>query len=127
MLLARSTGVEVNTKSLKLLAVGTNGSLKISLLLHAILLNTTYAPPDNGPDGLSFEDFRRIGTLSFVQLAELRHRGAFSTVAQTFAACCKRCGRSKDSGISGLPETWYKVSLCLGSRPLAGVELISDN
>lgn len=33
--------------------------------------------------------FRLIGALTFEQLSTLRHRGAFSTVAQTFAACCQ--------------------------------------
>ena len=77
-----------------------------SLLLHAIVSNATYAPND----GLRRADFETIGTLSFVQLSELRHRGAFSTVAQTFAACCLRCAENKNSEISSLPDMWYQVS-----------------
>ncbi|RAO64566.1 uncharacterized protein BHQ10_000578 [Talaromyces amestolkiae] len=78
-----------------------------SLLLHAIVSNATYAPND----GLRRADFETIGTLSFVQLSELRHRGAFSTVAQTFAACCLRCAENKNSEISSLPDMWYQNSL----------------
>jgi len=33
--------------------------------------------------------FQMIGSLTFEQLSTLRHRGAFSTVAQTFSACCQ--------------------------------------
>ncbi|KAI5307098.1 hypothetical protein KEM56_004572 [Ascosphaera pollenicola] len=75
-----------------------------SLLLHAILSNLTYAPPRS----LTRADFATIGDLSFTQLAELRHRGAFSTVSQTFAACCHRCGGAPDSSdIRELPPKWY--------------------
>lgn len=35
-----------------------------------------------------YDDVTRIGDLAFMQLAELRHRGAFSTVSQTFTASC---------------------------------------
>ncbi|KAL1953304.1 hypothetical protein VTO42DRAFT_3034 [Malbranchea cinnamomea] len=83
-----------------------------SLLLHAILSNRTYAP-STGEDVFGYEDYSRIGKLSFVQLAELRHRGAFSTVSQTFASCCQRCGQSKDPAIVSLPESWYNDILTI--------------
>jgi hypothetical protein len=79
-----------------------------SLLLNAIMANPSYAP-DTGSDVFSYHDFERIGTLSFTQLAELRHRGAFSTVAHTFTSCCQRCSKSKDPEIRALPEIWYHV------------------
>lgn len=82
-----------------------------SLLLHAILSNSSYAP-----NGLTYADLQRIGRLSFIQLAELRHRGAFSTVATTFAFCCQRCGESKDSDIRMLPKGWYRDVLDLISE-----------
>ena len=56
-------------------------------------------------------DFETIGVASFTQLAELRHRGAFSTVSQTFATCCLRCGQSSDPEIAGLPHKWYQVRI----------------
>ncbi|OOF99394.1 hypothetical protein ASPCADRAFT_393269 [Aspergillus carbonarius ITEM 5010] len=77
-----------------------------SLLLHATLANKAYGP--EGESGLSVDHFEKIGTLSFIQLAELRHRGAFSTVSQTFATCCQRCGQSSIEEISALPGRWYQ-------------------
>ncbi|GAD96200.1 HEAT repeat protein [Paecilomyces variotii No. 5] len=75
-----------------------------SLLLHATLANPTYAPSQGG---LCRTDYEKIGIASFIQLAELRHRGAFSTVSQTFSTCCQRCGESSDPSISSLPTGWY--------------------
>ncbi|KAF7182913.1 hypothetical protein CNMCM7691_002657 [Aspergillus felis] len=77
-----------------------------SLLLHATLANATYAP--QGESGFTADDYEKIGMSSFTQLAELRHRGAFSTVSQTFATCCQRCGQSNDPAISALPQRWYQ-------------------
>lgn len=92
---------------------GTCGSLlvghaadSISLLLHATMFNTTYGP--NCAEGLQCSDFEAVGKTSFAQLAELRHRGAFSTVSQTFATCCQRCSSSKDPAIQELPKLWYQ-------------------
>ena len=55
--------------------------------------------------------FEQLGRLCFTQLLELRHRGAFSTVSQTFAAFCRRCVSSNIPALRTLPETWYQVSL----------------
>ncbi|KAI3140371.1 hypothetical protein CBS147326_2072 [Penicillium roqueforti] len=77
-----------------------------SLLLHATMVNISYGP--SGNDGLNMADFANIGGVSFTQLAELRHRGAFSNVSQTFATCCQRCSSSKDPAIRELPRTWYQ-------------------
>ncbi|KAL2863435.1 THADA/TRM732 family protein [Aspergillus lucknowensis] len=77
-----------------------------SLLLHATLFNETYGPP--GETGLTRGDYEKIGRSSFTQLAELRHRGAFSTVAQTFSTCSQRCGQSNNPEISALPLLWYQ-------------------
>lgn len=81
-----------------------------SLLLHAIVSNVTYGPTD-GETGLQRSDYEAIGVLSFIQLSELRHRGAFTAVSQTFATCCLRCGQSSNPTISSLPELWYQVSI----------------
>ena len=79
-----------------------------SLLMHAILINHGYRPPGRDRD-LAYEDFLRIGNLELEKLAELRHRGAFSTVSQTFAACCARCLESDDLSTNSLPKHWYQV------------------
>jgi len=59
---------------------------------------------------LDYADFENVGWLTLTQLAELRHRGAFSTVAHTFALCCIKCSQSKDEATEHLPQIWYKVS-----------------
>ena len=58
---------------------------------------------------LAYDDFEQIGRLIMAQLAELRHRGAFSVVSQTFAACCMHCSKSDDAHARDLPQKWYKV------------------
>ena len=60
--------------------------------------------------------FEKLGRLCFTQLLELRHRGAFSTVSQTFAAFCRRCVSSNQPTLRGLPEIWYQV--CSGECSL---------
>ena len=80
-----------------------------SALLHAIIANKGYGPPSSDSHGLSYEDYRKVGTLSFSQLAQLRHRGAFSTVSQTFSACCMACGASSNPDVSDLLPNWYRV------------------
>lgn len=69
-----------------------------------------------------YDGVQRIGDLAFTQLAELRHRGAFSTVAQTFATCCvaavKENSQRGDEAIANrtgsslstyLLDNWYRV------------------
>lgn len=53
--------------------------------------------------------FRRIVSLTFNQLATLRHRGAFSTVALTFATCCQQTKHSDQE--RALLETWYQGTM----------------
>lgn len=77
-----------------------------SLLLHATMMNESYGPLND--QGLQYADFEKVGRLSFTQLAELRHRGAFSTVSTTFATCCQRCSSSTDPSIQKLPVDWYQ-------------------
>ena len=64
--------------------------------------------PDASPV-LQTTDFETLGALCFTQLSELRHRGAFSTVAQTFAAFCIRCNTNKETQSLQLPGIWYEV------------------
>ncbi|RTE75329.1 hypothetical protein BHE90_010223 [Fusarium euwallaceae] len=63
----------------------------------------------------SREVYERIGNLSFTQLASLRHRGAFATVAMTFSTCCQQVKHldQGDTGAEGpdLLETWYNGTL----------------
>lgn len=51
-----------------------------------------------------------LGRLCFTQLAELRHRGAFSAVAQTFATLCLQCASPQNPDNEKVLDTWYTVS-----------------
>lgn len=58
---------------------------------------------------LSQDDFGKVNRLSFQALAELRHRGAFSAVAQAFNSCCTRAVKEGQS--STLRESYEVRSL----------------
>ncbi|KAI0166428.1 hypothetical protein GGR57DRAFT_496690 [Xylariaceae sp. FL1272] len=62
------------------------------------------------PSQPNFED---IGRLTFHQLSNLRHRGAFSTVSQTFTACCQlvQVVPNKVGDKTDLLKEWYKGAL----------------
>lgn len=57
----------------------------------------------------------RIGNLTFDQLSHLRHRGAFTTVASTFATCCQQ---TKHFDLDKpLLDVWYRGTLdCIFSQ-----------
>jgi hypothetical protein len=78
-----------------------------SVLLRTII---SKAPIGDGErDLITPEFFAKLGRLCFTQLLELRHRGAFSTVSQTFASFCRRCVTSNVPALRALPELWYQV------------------
>ncbi|KIW35384.1 uncharacterized protein PV07_02082 [Cladophialophora immunda] len=52
-----------------------------------------------------------VGDLCMDQLISLRHRGAFSTVAQTFSQCCDKVRLSSDVEVRGLVNKWYQIAL----------------
>ena len=79
-----------------------------SSLMLAMITNPGYSPRE-ASGRLSYADLKKLGDLAFTQLAELRHRGAFSTVSQTFLACCVCCAKSNDYMIASLPKDWYSV------------------
>ncbi|RMZ82202.1 hypothetical protein DV738_g1752, partial [Chaetothyriales sp. CBS 135597] len=72
-----------------------------SLLLQAMMKST---PPD-------LNTLRQAGSLCFEQLTMLRHRGAFSTVAQTFALCCELARTSSDPDCRDLNQLWYGLAV----------------
>ncbi|KAI9659327.1 MAG: hypothetical protein M1821_001585 [Bathelium mastoideum] len=80
-----------------------------SLLLRALV--DCKAPSAPGSASKEEEDLLRLGDLCFQQLVELRHRGAFSAVAQAFGACCARCSNSADPVVQGYLDIWYKRAL----------------
>lgn len=79
-----------------------------SLLLRAVVTRAPYQS-QSGKSLLRIEDIKRLGDLCFLQLSELRHRGAFSTVAQSFAACSARCVSIKEKETQDFIGVWYKV------------------
>ena len=71
---------------------------KLSSLLRVIV---TKAPISDDTKVSLFrkDNLEALGTLCFTELAELRHRGAFSAVAQAFSACCSRAHTLRDPGL----------------------------
>ncbi|RVX72446.1 hypothetical protein B0A52_03634 [Exophiala mesophila] len=55
--------------------------------------------------------YSSIGDLCLDQLISLRHRGAFSTVAQTFTQCCARTRASTRPNIKRLIFVWHEVAM----------------
>lgn len=81
-----------------------------SLLMGAMLSPALLAPCT------SQAEFKHsMFDLCFIQLGELRHRGAFSTVAQTWTSCCLLM--ENDSSPLGLP-IWYERTVSLLRRTL---------
>ena len=57
------------------------------------------------------EVLNEAGLLCVEQLTMLRHRGAFSTVAQTFTLCCELARSSPDPSFKQLNEKWYLMAV----------------
>ncbi|RYP64049.1 hypothetical protein DL770_009258 [Monosporascus sp. CRB-9-2] len=62
---------------------------------------------------LSRDSFERIGRLTFEELSNLRHRGAFTTVTQTFASCCQlvKYFPAPTTEQASLLDEWYQGAL----------------
>ncbi|KAF1983102.1 hypothetical protein K402DRAFT_407216 [Aulographum hederae CBS 113979] len=82
-----------------------------SSLIKLIVQQAPYDKESNEMNVIEWTDFKSLGNLCFTELAELRHRGAFSTVAQTFAACCARSITLDNESVRMLPTTWYERTL----------------
>jgi len=82
------------------------------LTMRSLLLRTLISPESAKVMQAVEYDQRlySLGNLCFTQLAELRHRGAFSTVAQTFALVCRQCALSRDAASRSQVSKWYKVT-----------------
>jgi hypothetical protein len=66
-----------------------------------------------GGTALDRKDYDAGGKLLLQQLADIRHRGAFSAVSPSFVALCTRCFRSIDPELQELPRTWLKSNMDL--------------
>ncbi|KAF2844857.1 HEAT repeat protein-like protein [Plenodomus tracheiphilus IPT5] len=100
---------EVSLDTKEILSYSWRGLKEASTLLRTIVTKAPIGHDDC--DFLTPELFEQLGRLCFTQLLELRHRGAFSTVSQTFAAFCRRCVTSKIPALQALPEVWYQDTL----------------
>ncbi|KAK5078950.1 hypothetical protein LTR64_002630 [Lithohypha guttulata] len=52
-----------------------------------------------------------VGDMCFEQLRLLRHRGAFSTVSQTFLTCCQKARSDGPTQLRGLTDQWFDEAL----------------
>ncbi|KAF2015270.1 HEAT repeat protein-like protein [Aaosphaeria arxii CBS 175.79] len=93
----------------EILSYSWRGLKEASVLLRTIVSRAPIG--SDASDILTVEEFEKLGKSCFTQLVELRHRGAFSTVAQTFAAFCRRCASSDDQTLRALPLRWYQEAL----------------
>jgi hypothetical protein len=82
-------------------------ALKESSLLLGVLVNSLLLDRDR---------LLGLSNLCFTQLAELRHRGAFSTVAQTWIICCVRCRDFEIDRRNTLHEWYSRVLSSLQSK-----------
>ena len=83
-------------------------SLKESSALLATMLACEGHYTGFKEEALSSAQLISIGVLCLTQLSELRHRGAFSTVASTFLECCSKCVRSTNSVNATMPIVWFQ-------------------
>ena len=98
---------------------------RFSLLMRAIVMSeaSLTASPEAA---LPNDAYSQFGKVIFTQLAELRHRGAFSTVAQTFTTWCIACSSSRHDDVRQLPLEWYKVRYSLVKGSAHGIDLTQD-
>jgi hypothetical protein len=86
-------------------------ALKEASLLMGAMLSPALLAPCTSP--MEFKN--SMFELCFTQLGELRHRGAFSTVAQTWTTCCSLM--ENDDSTHGL-QGWYERTISLLRRTL---------
>lgn len=82
-------------------------SLLFTDLISAIIKVLARKAPVGAQGLLNENEFVAMCSTVFIELSELRHRGAFSAVAQAFAACCSRCHKLGHHELLG---RFYKVS-----------------
>ncbi|KAL1605095.1 hypothetical protein SLS60_004638 [Paraconiothyrium brasiliense] len=100
---------EVSLDTKEILSYSWRGLKEASTLLRVIATRAPIGTQDRNL--IAPARFEELGRLCFTQLIELRHRGAFSAVAQTFAAFCKRTYSVNDECLQALPEKWYQETL----------------
>ena len=81
-----------------------------SLLICAIVDAPTFRE-QRAVSASTLQCFEEMGALCMEQLSDLRHRGAFSTVAQTFSILCERISESHNNSVLRLRDIWYDMAL----------------
>ncbi|OLN81632.1 hypothetical protein CCHL11_05577 [Colletotrichum chlorophyti] len=81
--------------------------------LMRVMVLPLKSKPQEGILRPSTELFTTVGSLTFDQLSNLRHRGAFNTVSLSFATCCQLVKHLDDpsaghEGDQTLLNVWYK-------------------
>lgn len=79
------------------------------LLMQAILQHLGSRSEESFEDNGQVEHLRTIHALCLEQLTAIRHRGAFSTVALTFALCCEQF--TNLPSIRAECKEWYRVGI----------------
>lgn len=70
--------------------------------------------------GIDADIMSKIGQLLFSQLAQLRHRGAFSAVAQSYAAFCSHCIAATATEMTDIVNRLYEDTLaCIQEKSTA--------
>ncbi|CAI6334384.1 unnamed protein product [Periconia digitata] len=100
---------EVSLDTKEILSYSWRGLKEASVFLRVLITKCPIRKDQRAL--LDIEKVEKYGNLCFNQLVELRHRGAFSTVAQTFSAFCRRCASSEEPALRALPEKWYMETL----------------
>jgi len=92
----------------------------------SLLLRTLASPACAALVRREYHDrtIQKLGGLCFTQLAELRHRGAFSTVAQTFAYVCAESATSANPQVARMIDDSYDVSIV---HPMLIRDLFTNN
>lgn len=109
---------EASLDTKEILSYSWRGLKEASVLIRTMVSKAPIGADDSSL--LNADDVVRLGKLCFTQLVELRHRGAHSTVAQTFSAFCRRCMTVEDSTLRELPSAWYEETLlCIQDKATA--------
>lgn len=91
------------------LLVAAVANVRCSSLMRTMVLTIRNRAQGGGFIAASPAAFERIGNLTFGQLAALRHRGAFTTVASAFATCCQNA-KYMERG-PDLVDAWYQGAM----------------
>jgi hypothetical protein len=113
ILLGQEADDDVGTKDV--LSFSWRAVRESSLLLRTLLSKAPLNDDDSGM--INHSIFEEIGEVTFLQLGNLRHRGAFTTVSQTFVVFCEKCSLLQGNLPIKPLNHWYLQALdCVESK-----------